>query len=417
MRVRCKFWRFDNPASDGSIISQQVFEAYLRSPEYKEMIESGNGLGSLTHRSRDLKCNPSDIGNFKGVIGKDDSLLIVSPNMPAPIWKIDSMYIEDGWAWAEMTVFDEKIADRSMAEQIIRFKSLVRSGSMLGVSAVIVAYWDNQGGQDVCRKIHQIKSCDITNNPSQKGARITEIIGDENYNIEKEFSKIEINNLSKGIPVVKTFSDISSIPSLQNLPRTSKIDLRFTSLKVKEFSCSCDVKVIDVVEINEKQKEFSVATVKERLRYSKLSPRQQFRRLMLDYKQAVRSAGGVEKIDENDLKVLKSLFTTDILNIIKQIYPDIMKGKQISTLIGASSISKNARQAAQKLQIPFRMAMQQQEKQKFVSKDRYQKIQNAYLEFTNSLIEEIFGSKASAVETDENINNEQESVPGFGTIK
>ena len=196
MRVRCKFWRFDNPASDGSIISQQVFEAYLRSPEYKEMIESGNGLGSLTHRSRDLKCNPSDIGNFKGVIGKDDSLLIVSPNMPAPIWKIDSMYIEDGWAWAEMTVFDEKIADRSMAEQIIRFKSLVRSGSMLGVSAVIVAYWDNQGGQDVCRKIHQIKSCDITNNPSQKGARITEIIGDENYNLEKAFSKIEINNLS-----------------------------------------------------------------------------------------------------------------------------------------------------------------------------------------------------------------------------
>ena len=38
MRVRCKFWRFDNPASDGSIISQQVFEAYLRSPEYKEII-------------------------------------------------------------------------------------------------------------------------------------------------------------------------------------------------------------------------------------------------------------------------------------------------------------------------------------------------------------------------------------------
>jgi hypothetical protein len=78
-----------------------------------------------------------------------------------------------------------------------------------------------------------------------------------------------------------------------------------------------------------------------------------------------------------------------------------MKGKQIATLIGASSISKNARQACQKLQIPFRMAMQQQEKQQFITKDRYQKIQNAYLEFVNSLIDEVFGPTSHLTELPE----------------
>ena len=412
MRIRSKFWRFEAPASDGSIISQQVFEAYLRSPEYNEMIESGNGMGSLTHRSRDPKCNPPEIGNLKGTVGKDDSLLVVSPNMPAPIWRIEKMYAQDGWAWADMVVFDENTADPSMAEQIIRFKSLVRSGCMLGVSAVVVAYWDNQGGQDVCRRIHQIKSCDITNNPSQKGARITEIIEDDAIT-EKKFSNIEIKKMSSGIPVMKTFSSLTDFPEIQDLPKTSKIDFKFTSLKVKEFSCSCNISEIqEESKMEEKQKEFSVGTVKERLRYAKLSPRQQFRRLMIDYKAAMKAAGGIDKMSDLDVKTLKSLFTTDVLNIIKQIYPDIMKGKQISTLIGASSISKNARMASQKLQIPFRLAMQQQEKQHFISKDRYQKIQDAYLEFTNSLIEEVFGQKTVV---EEEVVTE-EPAPGFGAV-
>lgn len=307
------------------------------------------------------------------------------------------MYAKDGWAWADMVVFDENTADSSMAEQITRFKSLVRSGCMLGVSAVVVAYWDNQGGQDICRKIHQIKSCDVTNNPSQKGARITEILSDDEP--QKEFSEKDAKDLALGTPVMKTFSDISRFPELQDLPRSSKVGLKVTTLKVKEFSCSSVIDVID--QGTQGQKEFSLATVKERLRYAKLSPRQQFRRLMIDYKAAVKSAGGVEKISEPDLKILKSLFTTDILGIMKQIYPDIMKGKQISTLIGASSISKNSRQAAQKLQIPFRLAMQQQEKQKFITKDRYQKIQDAYLEFTESLLEEVFGPKAEPLKPEE----------------
>ena len=42
--------------------------------------------------------------------------------------------------------------------------------------------------------------------------------------------------------------------------------------------------------------------------------------------------------------------------------------------------------------------MQQQEKQQFITKDRYQKIQNAYLEFVNSLIDEVFGPTSHLTE-------------------
>jgi hypothetical protein len=303
--------------------------------------------------------------------------------MPAAVWKIDRLFIDGDWVCADMTVLDEKTADSSMAEQITRLKSLVRQGCKLGVSAVIVAYWDQQGGNDVAKKIHKIKAIDVTMNPSVARARITEILEDEET---KTFS--DTNE-----PVCKVFS---TSDEYSVLPKSSKIDLCFTTLKVKEFSQISELEISE--EETVEQKEFSVATVKERLRYAKLSPRQTFRRLMIDYKGAIKAAGGVEKMDPEDIKILKSLFTSDVLNIIKTIYPDIMKGKQIATLIGASSISKNARQACQKLQIPFRMAMQQQEKQQFITKDRYQKIQNAYLEFVNSLIDEVFGPTSHLTE-------------------
>ena len=362
MKIRAKVWMCSGVASDGSIIRREVWEEYLRSSEYAELIESGSGLGTLTHRSRNIKCNPSDFSNLKGTTGADDSMLVVSPSMPAAVWKIDRLFIDGDWVCADMTVLDEKTADSSMAEQITRLKSLVRQGCKLGVSAVIVAYWDQQGGNDVAKKIHKIKAIDVTMNPSVARARITEILEDEET---KTFS--DTNE-----PVCKVFSTSDEYAVL---PKSSKIDLCFTTLKVKEFSQISELEISEE-EIVE-QKEFSVATVKERLRYAKLSPRQTFRRLMIDYKGAIKAAGGVEKMDPEDVKILKSLFTSDVLNIIKTIYPDIMKGKQIATLIGASSISKNARQACQKLQIPFRMAMQQQEKQQFITKDRYQKIQNA----------------------------------------
>ena len=185
--------------------------------------------------------------------------------------------------------------------------------------------------QDVCRKINQIKGIDITLNPSQKGARITDIYDDEDrVERRRKFSDVEIEVMNSGTPVTKTFSTTELAP---NLPKTSKVGLKFTSLKVKEFSSISEVELLV-----DNQKTFSVGSLKERVRMTKLSPRQNFRRLILDYKQLCKSQGGVSKMDPEDLRVIKSLFTSDVLMILREIHPEILNGKQISTLLGASSL-------------------------------------------------------------------------------
>lgn len=235
---------------------------------------------------------------------------------------------------------------------------------------------------------------DITLNPSQKGARITDIYEDDNvaseektYNYmgQRKFSEMDIRVMNSGTPVTKLFSTTEVAP---DLPKTSKVGLRFTSLKVKEFSSISDVDITD--DNVATQKEFSVGSLKDRLRVAKLSPRQNFRRLVLDYKQLVKSQGGASKMDPADLKVLKSLFTSDVLMILRQIHPDILSGKQISTLLGASSLGKATRVAAQKLQIPYKLASKEVDKSGMLSKPRFQKLQEAYFDFINSMIDEVF---------------------------
>lgn len=394
MKLKLRFWDCDNAASDGSRIPLSVFEEYFNSPQYHDAIESKSMLCSLTHRSRNLKAAPPEYQNLKNTVGNDDIMLCVDQNTPSPVMYIDRLYYdrEIGWVCADATVIDEGMADEDMAKQIKRFKSLLREGIKLGCSAVVVAYWDNAGNSgDICRKINQIKGIDITLNPSQKGARITDIYDDGelseeeeksyNYLGQRKFSDIDIRVMNSGTPVTKLFSTTDIAP---DLPKTSKVGLRFTSLKVKEFSSISDVS------ITEDQKEFTVSSLKDRLRIAKLSPRQNFRRSVLDYKQIVKSQGGVSKMDPEDLKVLKSLFTSDVLMILRQIHPEILSGKQISTLLGASSLGKATRVAAQKLQIPYKLASKEVEKSGMLSKPRFQKLQDAYFEFINSMIDEVF---------------------------
>lgn len=407
MKLTIQFWNCSNAASDGSRIPLEVFDEYFRSSQYQEAIESKSMLCSLTHRSRNLKSAPPEYQSLKSTVGNDDLMLCVDHNTPSPIMYIDRMYYnnETGWVCADATVLDESTADEDMAKQIKRFKSLLRGGVKLGCSAVVVAYWDNAGtGGDICRKINSIKGVDITLNPSQKGARVTDIYEDENedkkfsYLGQRKFSEVDIRVMNSGTPVTKLFSATEIAP---DLPKTSKIGLKFTSLKVKEFSSISDAEIFE-----EEQKEFSVGSLKERLRVSKLSPRQNFRRLVLDYKQLCKAQGGVSKMDPEDLKVLKSLFTSDILMILRQIHPEILKGKQISTLLGASSLGKATRVAAQKLQIPYKLASKEVEKSGMLSKPRFAKLQEAYFDFINSMIDEVFNDHRVAEKTEENIEEE-----------
>lgn len=102
--------------------------------------------------------------------------------------------------------------------------------------------------------------------------------------------------------------------------------------------------------------------------------------------------GGPSKLSEEDSKILKSLLTSDVLYVLGRISGDVInKNKQINTLLGCSSISKNLRQAAQVLQLSYKMAGKEAQKMGFVSKMRYQKLQAAWNEFAKAAIDEVFG--------------------------
>lgn len=425
VRVRC--CSLTKNAADGSLIGETVVRNYLASKEYQLSIEGKLTMGYLTHRGRSMDTMPSTIGNtatLKKVVGRDDAGLCVAEGVPTFTHYVKEFYIEDvpgegPWLCALVHILDEDGFDDIAAANIKRLKALIRSGVKLTCSLVVVAYWDSQSsGIDICRQIKNIKSLDWTVNPSFGPlARITEVYddkpsesdfsGDSDYDdLVKEFSEIEKDEVfvktqpkKEGELRVKEFSDLNSF-GLGDAAKTSKVDGVFTKLKVKEFSSVGVIEIIpenETVKVNSKvsgvrEKTFSVTAVKERVREAKLSPRERFRRLILDYKQVIKASGGVEKIDEPTLKVMKSLFASDVLNIMQVVTPMVLEGKNLVTLLNAGSLGVEVRKASQAMFIPYKQALAEAEKLGYVSKNKYQAIQTAYITFIKSLQNFVFGT-------------------------
>lgn len=436
VRVRC--CSLTKNAADGSLIGETVVKNYLESKEYKLSIDGKLTMGYLTHRGRSMDTMPSTIGNtatLKKVVGRDDAGLCVADGVPTFTHYVKEFYIENvpgegPWLCALVHILDEDGFDDIAAANIKRLKALIRSGIKLTCSLVVVAYWDSQSsGVDVCRQIKNIKSLDWTVNPSFGPlARITEVYddkpseteysGDSEYDyLVREFSEIEKDSVfaksqpKNGELKVKEFSDLNQF-GLGDAAKTSKVGGVFTKLKVKEFSSVGAIEILPE-EVNVKpstseikEKAFSVTAVKERVKEAKLSPRERFRRLILDYKQVVKASGGVSKIDETTLKVMKSLFASDVLSIMQVVTPMVLEGKNLVTLLNAGALGVEVRKASQAMFIPYKQALAEAEKQGYVSKNRYQAIQTAYTTFIKALQNFVFGT---ASEVDIKEEDEEES--------
>ena len=393
MKLRCKILSVSGvPASDGSIVPREVVESFIASNVCQEALRKHKLLGTLTHRSRTIaSIFPDKAAALSKCIAKDDSLLIVSDEAPAPTHYISDLSVEnDGWLWGELTILNEEGLDEVAVQNIRRLKGLVTNGVLPGVSAVILGYWDNRNGADYLRKIQSLKGVDITMGPSWTEAGIEEVIDDGSESVrkirDKRFSETAQD---EGVMMVKTFSNLSELGI--DAPKSSKINGVFTNLKVKAFSFD-EVSCNEVSEQStQAEKEFSVVSVKERLREARLSPRMYFRKTYISYRQVVRQLG--TKLDDDTMSILKALFTSDVLYVLQKITPEVINGKPLNTLLGAGALGKDVRQATQKLQIPYRMAMAEAKKQGFVSTVRYQKLQAAYMEFINALLNDVFTNK------------------------
>jgi hypothetical protein len=262
-----------------------------------------------------------------------------------------------------------------------------------------------KNGVDILSRMVKLKGFDFTLTPSFPGSYVTDVLDDDGNSIkEKSYSEIvKPENKFDGYRV-KTFSNIDELGLDIKTPKTSKINNQFTILKAKSYSAFENVKIVNEEETsNIEQKEFSQAHIIERTRLGKLSVRMRFRRLIIDYRQAIKSQGGPGKISEDTLKIMKSLFTTDLIGIMQEITPLILQGKNINSLLGASSLGKEVRQAATELQMPYKMALAESKKQGFVSKVRYQKIQDAYQNFTKAILDYVFNTP-----TNQNLKEEEE---------
>lgn len=412
VRVRCCGLGPNHFAADGSHIGETVVRNYLNSEEYERSMETRECLGYLTHRGRGLTALPDSIGKpelLRKQIGVDDAGLCVGENVPTYTHYVKEFYIENvpgegPFLCALIHILDEKDFDSLAAENIKRLKGLIKSGVQVPCSMVVLAYWESNGnGIDECKRIKLLKGVDFTKNPSFGPlARITDVYYDDEDTKrgEKTFS-IKDSDIR-----VKTFSSVDEVGVDPEIARSSKIDGKYCILKAKEYSM-----LADTVQIEEDiERTYSVATIRERVRYAKFSPRMRMRRLFLEYKQAIKQAGGAEKIDPETLKIMKSLFMTDLLDIFKVLTPEILAGKTIATLTGAGSLGKSVRVASQKLQQPARLAYMEMSKRGTLTPMRLKNLQEAYIEFTKAMEEEVFGPNELPEGLEQSIMEEEKNV-------
>ena len=416
MRFKARLFSTQEPASDSSMIPARVAEEFFASEKFKQALEDRRLFGTLTHAARNLQTAKNYSPALSKTVGKDDQLLEDRPmtHILTRAW-LDN----DGWAYGEFEVLDKTLADDLAIQKIKRLEFLLSNKCKIGISCVIVGYWNNQDGHDYLARMIELKGADLTCNPSWKSAGITDI-DLENKDEEKTFSELDKDfvynpkDYEDDSIKVKQFSAVDI-----NAPKSSKISGKFCSLKAKCFSFNGEVVELDPSELGiteeaqkeftePTQKEFTQAQVRERLRESKLGVRMELRRTILSYRQVIKQMGGSSKIDPEDLKVLKSLLSSDLLRILNSVTPQIIEGKQINTLLGLSSLGKAYREYGQKLNVPMRLGLQELKRNGFVNKQRYQKLQTAYTEFINAVLDDVFGPNPSPiVNEDENLEGEE----------
>lgn len=168
MVLKLKLFHTITPASDGSVIPRYTVEEYLNSDNYKNSIESGSILCTVSHRDRALTASP-DGEKLKGIVGKDDNILL---NKSA-VGKITKIFLpddpQDEWVYGICEMFDENLMDEDSAKNIKFIKGLIRNGVKLSSSSVVISYWNQN---EVCEKLISIKGNDWTLNPAfSKGGK------------------------------------------------------------------------------------------------------------------------------------------------------------------------------------------------------------------------------------------------------
>lgn len=210
---------------------------------------------------------------------------------------------------------------------------------------------------------------------------------------EKRFSKVN-NKVCKLKMKVFSCDGVAKeieYSSQEDLSPVTSVDLG--EEKMFNLSDKVTTEYVSAHESDDSQKSYSVATVRERLREAKFSSRQKFRRLCIDHKKFYSMVKN--KISSDDFKLLKGILASDVMAILNVVMPEIIKGKQINTLLGLSALSKELRLAGQTLQQPMRLGLSEEKRTGAVTKKRYQDLSAAYNDFIKAVFAYCYGDDYS----------------------
>lgn len=148
---------------------------------------------------------------------------------------------------------------------------------------------------------------------------------------------------------------------------------------------------MDVIqdEVTLKDRQFSAASIQERLRINGLQTRIKFRYTILDYKKYYASKKSALESKPEIMRRLKNMFVLDMMGIFNEVMPYIQEGKQLATLTGLQSITDGLNTSAKDLSYAYRRALKQA-KNGQISPVVFKTLQAKYKEFMNLLIPQVF---------------------------
>jgi hypothetical protein len=161
-----KLLRFNHPAKNKmrQIILREPVDRYLESENCRLKLKNRTIFGGITHT---LRHNPEN------KLGTNDKMLLEGPI----ILRVDDLWTTDEYLMGRIHIFDDlDMYEGRHREIVANILKLIKSGSMIGLSSVIQAYWTPQ---HTLAELVSYNGVDFTLSPSFEGCELVEQITEE----------------------------------------------------------------------------------------------------------------------------------------------------------------------------------------------------------------------------------------------
>jgi hypothetical protein len=148
---------------------------------------------------------------------------------------------------------------------------------------------------------------------------------------------------------------------------------------------------------------FSMASIQERLRVATKNPKIRFRYTVLDYKKYAKAKA--QQLSSNHEMATKfyNMFLTDMMGMIIEVMPLLEEGKQLGTLIGTSQVSPKLMGTARNLSRIYKRLKTIENKSGMINKNLYKQFKDLYSKFLTDLAEIVMPDVVQNMQTKENV--------------